>query len=129
LVTTLEEVEAALPNGLHDAYLRTLSIDYANAELVLVLDGVVSTPESGNEYRPLEVRVVGLLFAVVDVPPSVFDFSGRGLRIDAGPGQPSTAEVELPKLPADCFLHWLFVAKLNAFIRIAGRDASYRWLA
>lgn len=127
---TLEAVVAALPNGLHDARLRSLHLDYTKAEAVFVLDALVSTPESSvpSDYRSLQLTVHGLVFASIDVPASAALGSGKPLRIDAGPGQPSTAPSELPELPEGCFLHWLFVDEWNGFIRLAGRGASYRWL-
>lgn len=125
---TLEQIEDALPNGLHDSILRGMRIDYAARKASFSIDVLVSTPESGDasKYRSLELSIDEVLLIVID-PPSSLEAAGKRLTLDAGPGQPSTAPVTLPTLPQDCFLHWLFVRQWNSFIRFAARSASFKW--
>jgi hypothetical protein len=128
---TLDAIESQLPNGLHDAQLRELRVDYASRRAILVLNVLTSTPESEGqpEYRQGELRIDGLFFLVLDPPgPGATLDSSRPLRIDGGPGQPSTATVKLPDIPPGYFLHWFFVDEWNAFIRVAARSAAFEWL-
>jgi hypothetical protein len=129
VTATLEAIEDELPNGLHDALLRGMSINYVEQRASFAIDVLVSTPEIAgpSKYRSLELTVDGMLLVVIDPPLSLATPADKSLRIDAGSGQPSTAPMQLPVLPAGYFLHWLFVSQWNSFIRVAGRAASYRW--
>lgn len=79
--------------------------------------------------RPARITLSGLVFCVIDPPDARDPFdAARAPRIDAGPGEPSTARLALPPLPEGAFLAWIFVADWNAFIRIAARDTALEWL-
>lgn len=49
---TLEELSRSLPNGLHDAELHRVTIDYATRSVQLVLKAWVGRPEKREVYRP-----------------------------------------------------------------------------
>ena len=69
---TLKEIEDLLPNGLHDAKLQGLAMDYEHAQLVLrvaLLVGLPSQPHPEKEaYRSGEITVQGVHFYSVDCP-------------------------------------------------------------
>lgn len=128
---TLEELENLLPNGLHDAELKSLAVDYESRTAVLKLDLLVGNPEGVTEeeregYAHGELTVSGLRFCIVEAPE--YEEAEEGaLSIDAGPTTPEWIEKhgwKLPAVPPDCFRHWVYVSDWNAFIHIAGRDAS-----
>ena len=127
----IEAIEANLPNGFHDALLRELHVDYVAHRAVFALDVLTSTPESerDQEYRRGELTILDALFIIVD-PPGMHCSLKRTSpsRIDCGSGQPSTAPIELPTIPAGYFLHWFFIDDLNAFVRVAARSATFNWL-
>jgi hypothetical protein len=63
----LEGVAGEWPNGLHDAFLRTLTIDYASRRATLSLQVWVGDPNADAEvereaYRPLTLTISGLLW-------------------------------------------------------------------
>jgi hypothetical protein len=127
---TLKELEALIPNGLHDAYLKRLSVNYEARTAVLELDILLGYPEGATEeeregYAHGEITVSGLRFCIVEAP-EYDEAEERALSIDAGPTTPEVIQKygwKLPPVPPDCFCHWLYVSNWNTFIHIAGRDA------
>ena len=124
---TLEELEASLPNGLHDAELLTLQVDYARYEAVIDVNVDVSVGEAEDIYRPARLMFSGIQFVAID-PPTVRPRNVGLSIIGAGAGQPSTAPTSIPEIPSDCFLCWIFVVNWNSFIRIAARNVAHQWL-
>jgi len=128
---TFDELCRSLPNGLHDAELVGLHVDYSSRGATIDVNvdvGSSETPADQLEeaYRPARLVFSGLQFIVID-PPAV-DEGYQGLSmIDAGIGQPWTVPCKLPPLPADCFLCWLFVVERNSFIRIAAQSVAIEW--
>ena len=127
----LDELQQTLPNGLHDADLLGIDIDYPGQEARLTLrvwlGNLEAIDESERErYRPAILLFSGLQFLVIDPPDQRPTYTG-GLRIEAGSGQPSTAPAALPPLVGQTFLCWLFVDQWNSFIRIAAHDVRINW--
>lgn len=127
---TLEELEAMLPNGLHDAQLKSLAVDYEAGTALLKLELWIGDLDSAVEeereaYAECELTVSGLCFCIVETPDG--DEAGEGaVSIDAGPTTPELMEKygwKLPRVPPGSFIHWLYVSPWNAFIHIAGREA------
>ena len=130
--TTLSEIEASLPWGLHDAYLEALDIDWQNAKLTLTVR-VMMTEHQDMDQRA-RITVTGLVFCAID-PPEIDPSRGyeptpkMGLWIDADEGVANDeARRRLPATPDGCFLHWLFVHPWNRFIHICGRRADLEWI-
>lgn len=66
---------------------------------------------------------------MIDPPAVTGGYDDAGIsRLDSGTGQPETTPLDLPPLPEDCFLCWLFVSEWNSFVRIAARSVSLAWL-
>ena len=125
---TLEEVERLLPNGLHDAILLGVRVDYVCQTAVVDLDIDVSSVRSAEQaYRLGRLTFAGVQFVAID-PPDIGATHVGVPPIDTGMGQPATASHPLPVLPADCFLCWLFVVRWNGFVRIAARSVSHEWI-
>jgi hypothetical protein len=125
---TLQNLEKSLPNGLHDAELVGLQVDYASHTASLELDIDVSAGTVSEErYRRGRLTFVGLQFLVIDAPNAAEDYVGLS-PIDSGSGEPATAKCRLPTIPHDCFLCWLFVVRWNSFVRIAARSVSHEWI-
>jgi hypothetical protein len=127
MAITITQLEANLPNGFHDAHLLGIEVDYEARRAVMHVD-VLTNAEEEPKYRGGTLTIIGLHFLVIDPPgPNAVLNSPKPSRIDTGSGQPSTAVISLPSLPPGCFLHWFFVDAWNAFIRVAARDAEWRW--
>lgn len=131
---TLDEVERDLVNGLHDAALERLTIDYSQKCLTMELQVWLGDPDAdtlaGRELmKPAKITLSGLAFCIIDPPDSRYPFEDRGpLQIDVGTGEPSTAPGAHPPVPTDAFLAWIFVTGWNAFIRVAARSAELEWV-
>lgn len=123
---TFDELADSLPNGLHDAELIALEIDYRNETASVVVNIDMGLLTEGPEYRRGRLRFSGVQFVSID-PPCSEERSSSPSRIDAGSGQPATAPCSLPDIAPDKFLCWLFVENWNGFVRIAARSVSLDW--
>lgn len=128
---TLEEIEATLSWGLHDAYLEAIDVDWLKGTLVLSVR-VMITERQDMEQRA-RITITGLVFCSIDAPEidparGYEPMPEGGLRINAGEGPANEeARSKLPRTPEGCFLHWLFVQQWNRFIHICGREAELTW--
>ena len=128
---TLTELEATLPNGLHDAYLHSVTIDYVARVARFTVDvwvGTVDLPGQGDRERErrAELRFTGLVYCSIDPPDLRPQYRSA---LEAGPValmQSNPVDPRSP-LPEDAFEARLFVSDWNAFITIAALDVSLRW--
>ena len=75
---TFDDLAISLPNGFHDAELKSIMIDYTRREARLILDIWVADDVSMEEreaYRPAEVTLSGLLFWVSEPPDAPLSIS------------------------------------------------------
>jgi hypothetical protein len=125
---TIEEVLNRTPNGLHDAYLLNISVDYRECVLRINLNwwvGVKSEIEEVQEaYREGTLIISGLQYFVAESP-------ANGSSMD----QPSDIDgfvtrasdvmrVSLPDLSSGASRYSIFVGKWNSFIHFAGTSAE-----
>jgi hypothetical protein len=125
----MEEVAYRTPNGLHDAYLLGLSVDYKERILRFDLNwwtGDLSgdVEEVRESWRLGTMVIEGFLYLVVESPaegstvdePSYIDgFQTRESDI---------SRALLPSIPDDSFRYSIFVGDWNSFIHFAGASAS-----
>jgi hypothetical protein len=129
---TIEQLEAELPNGLHDALLRSLSSDPTKRRAELVLDVWIgdlhSSEESERELRrPALLELLEVAYLITDEPdPRYPATKGAPVQIDVcGPDD----DAELARqVPAGGFAGRFFVTEWNAFIHFAAREARLTWL-
>ena len=130
---TLAELEKTLPNGLHDAELVGIQVDYSRRKAVLTVNVDVLDPDDrapeNDDYRRARVVFSGIQFVVIDPPAVASDSYTNVSTIDTGSGQPRTAQCVLPPVWKGCFLCWIFVTESNSFVRIAARDVALEWEA
>ena len=126
-MATIDDSEAALPNGLHDARLLRLTVDYTTSHVAMALDVLINDLRT-PKYREGILDLTGVHCLVVDPPDaSAALSSSRPSRIDTGSGQPNTSVIDLPSVPPGHFLQWFFVTDWNAFIRVMAKSADFRW--
>jgi hypothetical protein len=129
---TLEELEGSLPNGLHDAEVRRISIDYAHRKVTLELAvwiGKMEDPPHRREaYRDGRIEISGLLFMVIEPPDPKYPFTKPGITIDGCDMSKNITNQLLECLPADAFFRSLWVSQWNAFVHIAAGSAAIVWL-
>ncbi|MDP9120206.1 MAG: hypothetical protein M3O15_02375 [Acidobacteriota bacterium] len=124
---TLEELEDALPNGLHDASLRSLAIDYVGQEARLIFD-IDTSDESREVERPGHVTLLGLVYFVIEPPDARYKYDvGAALWVDAIPTGETTPPSNLPAAPEGSFAYCLFVRNWNSCLYVAARDVRFEW--
>ena len=130
---TLEDIEKSLPNGLHDAELSRLVVDYEQrtlkAEIAVWVGDLDEPPEKRERYRKGRIEIEGLSFLIVEPPDARYPFAhSTKLTID-GCDQRQNLEITLlESLPKKSFFRSLWVGEWNAFIHIAGTDAKFSWM-
>lgn len=126
---TLEEIEQSLPNGLHDAHITNISLDYVKreAKFDLEVSWADSEKEEPESYRAATLSLSPFLYCIIEPPDSQYPFADKkALWIDAGSDQLNhLSSTQLPgRLPQGAFTYWFFVNNWNSFIHVAAFDAN-----
>jgi hypothetical protein len=129
---TLQEIENSLPNGLHDAQVRRVEIDYEKRivkfSLLLWTGDLSSEEETVREtYQEGELTIKDFIYCVIEPPDPTYPYAGAStITIGAGSAteEPIKTQTALPsELPEGAFAYWFFVNEWNSFLHIAGMDA------
>lgn len=130
-MTTLTDLVRALPNGLHDAELRTLSVDLGQGSLVMNLNVWVGDMDDASRreaYRPAKLILHGVRYFVIDPPgPGAAWLPRSSIRIDVGFEPPRRAVSSSPEPPPGAFAFWLFLDELNSFMHTIAEGATLEW--
>jgi hypothetical protein len=127
----IEQISAKLPNGLHDAQISSISLDYVGRRIRLELDvwlgDLDSAVESDRERYQAGILIIsGFDFCVIQAPDFNYPFAKKvSVRIDSGSGNPQNVML-FQNVPEDTFAHWFFVNEWNSFIYFVARDANYQ---
>lgn len=129
---TLEDIEDMLPNGLHDARINSINLDYVRSIARFSMEISIAGEEAADPaFRTALLTLEGLLFCVIEAPDSSYPYHGaKALWVDAGAATsvPTTSPARLPvPLPEGAFGHWFFVNDWNAFIYVAATHAHLEW--
>ena len=126
-MATFAEIQRDLDWGLHDAGLDALEIDYAAAELGIVLR--VKLGRRQERERRARVVVTGLVYVVVEPPclEANGDMVDGDMRIDLVTEGLMEGE-KLARPPEGCFGQSFFVADWNAFFHVVGTDVRFKWI-
>lgn len=128
----IEQLAAELPNGFHDARLRSFSSEPAQRRAEFVLDVWVgdlhSRVESERERRrPALLELLELAYLVTDeLDPRYAATQRWQVQIDAC--GPDDDEALARQVPPGGFAGRFFVTEWNAFIHFAAREARLTWL-
>jgi hypothetical protein len=128
----IEDLTADLPNGLHDARLRTFSSDHAARRAEFILDVWLgdlqrATTAERERRRPARLELLGLAYLVVDDrDPRYLLTAPSPLQIDACDADDDPERCR--QVPHGGFAGRFFVAEWNAFIHFAALDARLTWL-
>jgi hypothetical protein len=125
---TFDEIARSLPNGLHDAELMRINVDYARGLASVFLRIDMADGESQAWYRDAEIRLSGVSLLSIEPPREIPLNAAKALWIDSGSGRAPKSEGLFPMLPEGTFLQWLYVSEWNAFIHVAARHAELVWL-
>ncbi len=122
----LAELLDLLPNGLHDAEIDRISIDYISrivmCEIEIWLGGMDSLAAGRESYRRASLTFDAMEYCAMERPDPLpgYDYdSGKPLWIDACEPGDLRAPYNTPRT-SDAFVCRLFVRNWNAFITICG---------
>lgn len=126
---TFEEMQDSLPNGLHDAGINSITVDYLHRKVIFDLKIWTSVPdEEGPEtHRRATLSFAPFLYCVIDPPDPRYPFATEGpSRIDAGSYRSEDTELGplRASLPEGAFACWFFVNSWNSFIHVAALNAE-----
>lgn len=130
---TLEEIEETLPNGLHDALINRLNVDYGLAQLTLEVDvwvGLLDEPPPERERSALaEILFTGLVYCSIEHPQPGSSFLHPGEVFFSYERTPAE---EIPSalvkvLPQDTQCYSLFILEWCSKIHIAAKDVTFSW--
>ena len=130
---TFEELENELPNGLHDAEVRSISVDYARRSLALELSiwvgSMDDSPERREAYKTGRLEVSGLIFLAMEPPDARYPYRVESrLTVDSVDPRRSLDAELLGSIPGDAFCRGFFVVQWNACLHFAGKHAEMIWL-
>jgi hypothetical protein len=102
---TLEELENTLPNGLHDAEVHKISVDYQESTLTLDLavwtGDIEDPPTQRKAYRTGRLELSGLVFLVMEPPDPKYPFKdAKRLKIDGCDMRKNLNSDRLASVPA-----------------------------
>jgi hypothetical protein len=129
---TLEELDNSLPEGLHDAQIRSYRRDFELATLTLVARVVVGlSQESKNRllYRDGEIIFHGVQYVVSEFPGAESTFRDAGcVWFSFSRTEPGIISEDLSSaLAPDILRYSLFVLEWHSSIHIAAREVSFTW--
>jgi hypothetical protein len=131
---TLEELDTSLPEGLHDAQIRSYRRDFESATLTLLVRVVVGlSQENKNQllYRDGEFIFHGVQYVVSEFPAAASTFRDAGcVWFSFSRTEPGIISEDLSSVLAPDILRYsLFVFEWHSSIHIAAREVSFTWSA
>jgi hypothetical protein len=131
---TIVDLLDSLPNGLHDAELRSIEVDYvartANLDLDVWIGDMSREGPAREAYRHAKVTLKGLVYFVMEPPDSTYAFhEPEPLRIDVGVDKLTGASRGMlpEQLPDGVFRFWVYVTQWNSFIHVAATNAALEY--
>src|SRR5512140_3557310 len=127
----ITEIENQLPNGLHDADLLEIRVDYTTGTAVLAFMADYSDAEgAGEPDRRVTLRISGLHFIDVPAPDLEHGYDCDGapdvagfLSLQESGNVNERIQKAATHLPSSAFCEAIFVTGWNDFIVIAAEDA------
>ena len=130
IAMTLKDLEDTLPNGLHDAEVRSIHVDYQRRRLTLDVDVWVGTmddpPEQREAYKNGQLDISGLIFLVMEPPCAGYRVSSE-ITIDSVDEEKSVSRELSRSVPAGAFCHSFFVFEWNTCMYFAGTNVEMIW--
>jgi hypothetical protein len=132
---TLEKLEEELPNGLHDAQIRSITRNFENRSLTLEVRILIGLPDDPpgkrDEYRNGCITFTGVELFVVEVPDasSASLWSGS-VYFSVSRSDVDTFPVEIvKKLTPRINMYTFFLLHWISNIHVAASDMTFGWEA
>ena len=130
---TLEELDEQLPNGLHDAKLRSIGHDYDTGALTLcveILTGLpANPPETRFAYRDAVISFSNVYLCQIEQPENERIVGVRGsVWFRYWRTEPGTISPKLfNRFPPDALSYTLYVLEWESSIHIVATAVSFSW--
>ncbi|WP_316415775.1 hypothetical protein [Mesoterricola silvestris] len=130
----IQELDQHLPNGIHDAELYSLNVDFKAKSIKMLINFWIGNLGGSNQemYRMGELDVINFSVFSIDPPDQGYPFIPNGDPLTITSCQPSEGTLKgynaiLKRLPADSGGIGFFVEEWNSFIHIIGGDVYLKW--
>jgi hypothetical protein len=130
---TLEQLEDELPNGLHDAQIRSIARNFENGTLALgvrILVGLPGhSPGERDEYRNGCIMFTGVQLCVTETPDAASAFPALGsVTFSASRSEADLFPANIvERLTPGIDMYSLFVLDWHSHIHIAASNISFHW--
>lgn len=132
----LDELDQRYPNGLDDARIGRIVVDYQNRTAAIHLDLRGNLPDSPERdvYSQAVLQLAGLYYFSMEPPDSEHLLAGRATKLTVDglaedPNEFPPFATLRPTMKARAFCCRFYVHEWNSFIHIAAEDAELRWTA
>jgi len=133
-VNLFDEISDSLPNGFHDALLKSIFINYESDEIRLNLDICIGNPddpieEKRDQYMSGILEFYGIKFFISEAPNPVVPWQKNEellINIEGIDSLPEKMRSNLPKFnQTDFFAVWIYISNFNCFLYICARSAKF----
>jgi len=131
---TFEELDQKLPNGFHDAEIRTITLDFVNRSVVIGMNLLVGVPGDPDpeRYRPGTLRVLSPCLFFIEPPDPRYRFVPDGTPLNASGnsvkiGQDAAVDRLLAVLPPNSTPYLFFLDDWNSCLYLAGGGVELSW--
>ena len=133
-MNVFDDILDNLPNGFHDALLKSVFVNYEADEIVLSLDVCVGTPddpilERRDEYKPGKLEFFGIQFFISEAPNRTSIFQNEAKPMIDIEGIETLPDNLRPNLPTvnrnDFFAVWVYLNNFNSFLYICAQSAKF----
>src|SRR5258708_5276620 len=130
---TLEQLEEELPNGLHDAQIRSTNRNFENGTLtfgVRILIGLPDDPPTKrNEYRNGTITFTEVAMFVIESPEASSAFVAPGsVSFSASRSEVDLLPVDIvKKFPQGVSMYSFFILDWYSNVHVAASDMRFGW--
>lgn len=132
-IMTLEQLEEQLPNGLHDARIRSISHNYETGTIVISAEILIGLPEdppsTRSAYQDATISFTDVFLCHIEQPENERIVSVKGsVWFQYSRTEPGTL---LPKLssrvPAGALSYTFYILEWESSIHIVANDVNFSW--
>lgn len=130
----IDEISKQLPNGFHDAILKSIFINYESDEILLSLDICIGIPddpieEMRDQYMSGKLEFFGIKFFISEAPEPIVPCQKNEellINIEGIESLPEKIRSNLPKFnQTDSFAVWIYINNFNCFLFICAQSAKF----
>ena len=131
---TFEELDQELPNGFHDAKIRSVRVDFVARSIVMGMDLLAGLPDTRDpeSYRPGTVSVTQAHMFFLAPPDPNYPVALHGAPVSASGvsvkcGDDAKVGALLQRIPQDSTAFVFFLDDWNSYLYVAGTTVQFSW--